>query len=351
MATITDSPTRSRSRRQEPASFDLETVDCRLCGGTSFDTVLATRDPLKCTRDEFRVVQCRNCELVQTNPRPTAETIGVFYPQDYCCHDLSSAWDNRRRARWRRVAERAVLRRDYNYPPQPVEWWSVALATLGRAWMRTPIRRSMWIPFPARRGRLLDFGCGAGAFLRRMRDLGWRVEGLDVSRDLAAAVSDQLGITVHVGSLPHASLEPQSYDLLTMWQALEHVHDPRAVVRAAANLLRPGGLFYATVPNFESWGRVRFGHSWYGLDVPRHLTHFAPQTLARLVEAEGFRVQRIEQVGMDGWIRHSARRARAFEMGSWRLQACRFKPLAKRLARRSERANRADNLLVAAEKI
>ena len=109
---------------------------------------------------------------------------------------------------------------------------------------------------------------------RRMAELGWRVSGLDVSPLVAQSIRDELGLEIHLGTLPHPDLSPGSFDVVTMWQSLEHVHEPLAVLRAAYELLSPGGRIVVAVPNYESFAAKWFGEHWFGLDLPRHLTHF-----------------------------------------------------------------------------
>jgi hypothetical protein len=104
------------------------------------------------------------------------------------------------------------------------------------------------------------------------------------------------------------------------------------------------------VPNLASWSFAHFGRHWFGLDVPRHLTHFTPATLSALLTAEGFRLLKLMQVGTDGWIRQSARRlVPSDSSGGW-LKACRFKPLAQFLAAWSERIGHADDMVAFAER-
>lgn len=346
------STTVSTSRRvgqftRHLAPVEWEEVACLLCGSSDYATLLEWRD-LELAAD-LKVVRCRNCELTFTNPRPTPTTIGCFYPNDYSCYELRSAVSPRWKARLRGRVQRIVLRAHFGYPPQPVSGLERLGSRLGRVWLRGGGRRSEWIPYRGE-GRLLDFGCGAGAFLERMRDLGWKVEGLDMSTVAAHAVMRHRGIKVHVGTLPHRDLAEQSFDCVTMWQALEHVHDPRLTVREARRLLRPEGLLVVAVPNLASWSFAHFGRYWFGLDVPRHLTHFTPATLTALLAAEGFRLLRLTQVGTDGWLRQSARRlTRSHSGGGW-LTACRWKPLAQAVAAFTERVGRADDLVAIAER-
>ena len=139
------------------------------------------------------------------------------------------------------------------------------------------------------RGRLLDFGCGGGAYLERMHRQGWDVTGLDVSAAAVECVRTRLGLRALLGTLPHPELKPATFDVVTMWHSLEHVHEPLEVLRAAHQLLAPGGKLLVATPNIDSLPFRWFGQAWYGLDLPRHLTHFSSRTLRRLLERAGER--------------------------------------------------------------
>jgi SAM-dependent methyltransferase len=153
-------------------------------------------------------------------------------------------------------------------------------------------------------GRLLDFGCGNGTFLRRMKAIGWTCTGLDFSAEAVAAVRAG-GIAALQGTLPHPELAPGSFDVIAMRHALEHVPEPRAVLAAAMDLLVPGGRLVITVPHFNSWEREVFGDAAMTLDLPRHLLHFTTGTLQNLLESCGFETIQIYQHSRKNWIRKS----------------------------------------------
>ena len=256
-----------------------EVTGCPMCGGRKWSTVLEAPEAGG-TGSRFAVVRCGRCDLCFTNPRPDPATIGRFYPADYQPH--------RPRLRSRR----------------PVHWWSGLMASAGR---RCGSRCNL-----PRQGqcRLLDFGCGNGSFLERMHRQGWQVLGIDVSEAAVEHLRGELGLPAVVGTLPHPELTPQSFDVVTMWQSLEHVHQPLEVLRHARELLVPGGKLIASVPNIDSGPFRRFGPAWYGLELPRHLTHFSPGTLRRMCQRAGFNVQSVRMVRHNSWLRASARAAR-----------------------------------------
>ena len=281
---------------------------CPLCGHADAEPVLEAQDPAPIMSDTtteglwFAVVKCRNCSLQFTNPRPDASTIGAFYPADYKPH---------RRPRKMRLA-------------RPMSWW-------GRVSGRSCPERRGDLPWHGQ-GRLLDFGCGGGSFLKRMADQGWQVTGLDAAVGAVREVQDQLGLRAIVGSLPHLELKPCSFDVITMWHSLEHVHDPVGILREAYKLLVPGGKIIVACPNIDSWPYRWFGPSWFGLDLPRHLIHFTPKTLADALASAGFALSHQRTIRHSDWLRSSAKLATKRHQAAIWQRLLRWKPLAKMTA-------------------
>ncbi len=325
----------------------MENVDCPNCGISHHETVLDAEDILTHLGGTFRIVRCHDCQLAFTNPRPTAESLNRFYPADYSPHHEKEP--ERTHGRWKRRLELALLRRYYGYPPQPTGPLTALASTTARVVIRRTRARERWIPFRAP-GRLLDFGCGAGEFVKQMRDYGWNAEGLDFSPRMVEILRQKGDFRAHLGTLPHPDLPTASLDAVTMWHSLEHVPFPQQVLQAAANALRRRGVLGITVPNFDSWSLRQFQGDWFGLALPRHFTHFTPSTLRRMIEAAGFRVLLVEQVGRDGWIRKSARNLAINGRGPKRLTRLRSKSLAALVARWTELTGQADSLRLVAEK-
>ncbi|MCS6976221.1 MAG: class I SAM-dependent methyltransferase [Gemmatales bacterium] len=262
-----------------PHDIRWEEPDCLLCGRRNWQTLVEAPDVQGGTGLWFAVVQCLECGLCFTNPRPTASWLEQFYPKDYRPHLSKPA----RRRRW--------------------PWLHFWQDRHGIPWHGL--------------GRLLDFGCGGGDFLCRMRDLGWQVTGVDASHSTVRRLQRDLGLHVLHGTLPHPDLEAGSFDVVTMWHSLEHVPDPRAVLLEARRLLTPDGKLYVAVPNIDSLAFRIFGPHWFALDLPRHLVHFSPQTLQFLLEQAGFRVVSMRMQRRSAWIRHSARLAARQPEATW----------------------------------
>ena len=139
-------------------------------------------------------------------------------------------------------------------------------------------------------GTLLDVGCGGGRFLNRMKRRGWKVEGTDFDEQATKKVSARYGIKTHVGDLAQCRLPANSFDVIAMSQAIEHLYDPQTTLLECLRILKPGGLLVMTTPNVSSMGANEFGASWRGWEAPRHLHLFSVDALQRLTQRAGFDV-------------------------------------------------------------
>ena len=219
-------------------------------------TLFGAVDPV--TRDPFDVVQCSNCGLVRTDPRPVAGELDRYYPSGY--HNK---------------AKRYLFGLDRS------------LSLIHRARIRR-IERLFGPP-----GSVLDIGCGPGWFLNSMRQRGWTTRGTERSDSAARQAREVLGLDVRAEEIDDLVSQGASFDAVVLWHVAEHLQDPGAAIRDIAQLLRQGGIAMIGVPNFASLEAKIAGAGWFHLDVPRHLYHFTPSTLKALVEEAGLRVEHV----------------------------------------------------------
>jgi 2-polyprenyl-3-methyl-5-hydroxy-6-metoxy-1,4-benzoquinol methylase len=128
---------------------------------------------------------------------------------------------------------------------------------------------------------ILDVGCGKGEFLWAAQRQGYKAVGLELA-DQAVAIAQDLGLPAKKKSLLSEELDGSSWDLITMFEVIEHVDAPSAMIQRAAHLLNPGGVLYMTTPNFNSLDRLFLGSKWKVFH-PEHITYFSSRGLARLV--------------------------------------------------------------------
>ncbi|MDA8254643.1 MAG: class I SAM-dependent methyltransferase [Betaproteobacteria bacterium] len=242
----------------------LENVGCPLGCRDGDEPVVTGYDRLNRGPGTFDVVRCRGCGLMRTNPRPTAQGLGAYYPDDYAPYATSA------------IA-----------PPAPPP----RASALRRLLQNMVDSRSQWLPaLPP--GNMLEFGCAAGGFLVRMRAAGWQVEGVDISPEATARARAQ-GLAVHTGTLASLPSPARPYDLVVGWMALEHLPDPLDALRLLYARTRPDGWLVLSVPDAGALEFRIFGSRWYALQLPAHLFHFTPHTLGRLLSTAGWRIEAI----------------------------------------------------------
>lgn len=193
------------------------------------------------------------------------------------------------------------------YPPG---YYRVAgsrpLAWLANLRVRNRARAIEW---RARKGTVLDVGCGRGTLLLELQRRGWQVLGMDWNADNAAAVSMDLGVSVVGGPRALSSLPSASQDVVSLFHVLEHEDDPRALLAELHRLIKPGGRLLVAVPNANSAARSLFGRCWAGYDFPRHRQVFTPTSLRDALTRGGFQIDRLTGRWSDELldIQHSAR--------------------------------------------
>ncbi|MGA8555982.1 MAG: class I SAM-dependent methyltransferase [Candidatus Acidiferrales bacterium] len=140
-----------------------------------------------------------------------------------------------------------------------------------------------------RTGRLLEIGCGSGAYLVGMRQLGWQVEGIDTDPKAIEIARNNYALDVQQGALEELNYPSSKFDAVVMCHVLEHVHDPRTLLSECCRILVPGGTLVITTPNIRSLGHRGFRSAWVPLDPPRHLHLFSLPALRNVVTCSGLK--------------------------------------------------------------
>jgi len=221
---------------------------CLMCGHRSVQQWLRAPDRLHGREEEYTLLRCPSCSLVWLSQPPMPEEMHLHYSDAY--HKLiSGAGDNPKR-------------------------WNERKADLAQ------YKDS---------GALLDLGCSSGSFLNSIRSKSWSLYGIEMSPDEARRAEERTGAQVFVGSVLDAPFAAGSFDVITCFDVLEHLYEPLRVMAKVEQWLKPGGIFYVQVPNIDSAEAHIFGTYWHGLELPRHLFHYSPDSLRTLAEMAGLR--------------------------------------------------------------
>ncbi|MDP3989558.1 MAG: class I SAM-dependent methyltransferase [bacterium] len=249
----------------------MKNVSCNLCGSTQ--SRLFFRAPDRQTRvdyQRFNIVCCEVCELVYINPQPEAHELVKYYPENYNPYNTGEIFS-------------------YSFLEKKLKEYFGARGKKKGAPFKHRINRN---ESPR---NYLDFGCGGGANLARVRSLhpSWNLYGLD-NNQVACENARAKGFEVFCGDIDKLTLPQNFFDEVHMSSVIEHVPDPVYTMRRIHECLKPGGVVYIRTPNFDSFGRVVFRTYWQALDAPRHLFLFTRKTLSRLLAMEDFSIVRVE---------------------------------------------------------
>lgn len=145
--------------------------------------------------------------------------------------------------------------------------------------------------------RLLDVGCGVGAFLDEAKELGWETFGAEYTQE-AVEVCQSNGHSMHLGPILSAAFPDNHFDVVIYSEVIEHINNQPLEFAEVHRILRPGGMLYVTTPNFNALERRLLGEKWNVIQYPEHLVYFTPRTLHNLLAPLGFERQRILTSGV-----------------------------------------------------
>ncbi|QDK83958.1 class I SAM-dependent methyltransferase [Spirosoma sp. KCTC 42546] len=236
----------------------METItECPVCGSSHFNPFLVCKDYLVSLQN-FTIQECQACGFRLTNPRPDANSIGSYYKsEDYVSHnDEGKGVIN--------MAYRIV--RNYTLDSK--------LRLINK--------------LNGRQGRVLDVGCGTGAFLESCKKGGWQIIGMEPDRDARTIAQKKLEAEIKPNLNALTGTKP--VDIITLWHVLEHIPNLNEVIPQLHQLLERKGTLLIAVPNSDSYDAQYFKEFWAAYDVPRHLYHFTPTTIKPLFEKHGFKL-------------------------------------------------------------
>ncbi len=277
----------------------LEQICCPLCGSAESDRVIEAVDNLCGVPGQFTVVRCRHCRHLFMNPRPTLDCLGDCYPAHYgphlslptgvpqsCAPSLPAAGPSPGAGTEPGARPWYLRYLPLRYVPGLRRLYFWLLNDLSQP---VPAAVSARLPNTATEAgpQALEIGCATGRYLRRLQEDGWEVTGVEPGKR-PAAIARAAGLNVHCGFLESAALPEGGFDLAAAWMVIEHVPDPRDTLTRLFRLLRPGGQLLISIPNAGCWEPAVFGRFWYVWELPRHLHHFTPASIRRLLEQCGF---------------------------------------------------------------
>lgn len=243
---------------------------CPVCSSSNIQPLLTVKD-YTVSMEEFVIWQCASCTVRFTQDVPDAASIGPYYKSpDYISHTNT---------------REGLLNKLYQ---------KVRKITLQQK--ANLIIQSTGVSS----GKILDIGCGTGAFLHTMKEKGWHIEGVEPDAEARSLAGTLYGLTIQE---PEAlfRLQKNTFDAITLWHVLEHVHDLHSYMDQLHALLRQKGKLFIAVPNYQSFDQEIYRLNWAAYDVPRHLYHFTPRAMETLLQLHRFRLVQKKPMWFDSF--------------------------------------------------
>jgi SAM-dependent methyltransferase len=228
-------------------------TQCPICGGSEIMQALTAKD-YTVSQKEFSIYHCNSCSVRFTQDIPSEDEIGAYYASaDYVSHSDT---------------KKGIVNKLYHW---------VRRRTLVSK--RKMAQRFTGLP----KGKVLDIGCGTGAYLHEMERSGWQVTGLEPDINARIKAQELYSIDPQEPSALY-QLDEKTYDVISMWHVLEHVHDLQGYLQKISSLLSANGKLFIAVPNYTSKDAAVYKEFWAAWDVPRHLYHFSPGSMEILLK-------------------------------------------------------------------
>lgn len=243
---------------------------CPSCGSYKITRVLQTTDHTV-SKETFEIWQCGDCGLRFTQNIPEQEAIGRYYQsENYISHtDTNKGIINRLYRAVRRLTLRSKR--------------SVVQSATG-----------------LKNGTLLDLGAGTGAFASFMHQSGWKVAALEPDEQARKKAIELYSLQLDEPSKLFEYPE-NSFDAITLWHVIEHVHALHPYFQQLKKIIKPGGRIFLAVPNYTSDDAQNYKQFWAAYDTPRHLYHFSPQAMRGLITAHELELLKTKPMWFDSF--------------------------------------------------
>ncbi len=265
---------------------------CPLCGDQSSKILLNNLTDILflCAPGKWTLNKCDTCKAAYINPRPSLNSINLAY-KNYYTHNQNIRLINDSLGfiqKIKRSFGNGYKNWRYGDSLEPSNPLGIFAAYLVPSLRRNIDVFYRFLPTKKNGNRVLDIGIGAGDFLKKAKELGWEVSGVDTD-PIAVKNANEEGLNCKLGSIECFSEQIDSFDLITINHVIEHMHDPLSAIRTAYSLLKPGGKLWIDTPNIDSYGFERYGKDWIGVDCPRHLVIFGWETMSFVLQKAGFK--------------------------------------------------------------
>jgi 2-polyprenyl-3-methyl-5-hydroxy-6-metoxy-1,4-benzoquinol methylase len=243
---------------------------CPVCDGSHLKEVFSIKD-YTVSKEFFTIVECSTCSLRFTQDVPGSQSINSYYKsEEYISHtDTSKGLINKVYKQVRQITLKQKARQIEKFSRK-------------------------------KKGTLLEIGSGTGTFASYMQQRGWEVTGLEPDMNARKVAADLYNAELKPADNLY-QLKSSSFDVIVMWHVLEHVHELHQYLKQITGLLKEGGKLFIAVPNYTAVDADIYKEYWAAYDVPRHLYHFSPGAISKLMELHQLHVLAYQPMWFDSF--------------------------------------------------
>jgi len=245
-------------------------TNCPVCNSTAIYHFTTIKD-YTVSMESFEIFECKMCTLRFTQGAPVAEAMAPYYQSD----DYISHTDSKK----------GFINLAYH-------WVRSHTIKSKRKLIEKLTRKSS--------GTLLDIGAGTGSFVSEMQIAGWQVLGMEPDDTARANALEKYAIVLQHPTFLF-ELEDKRFDVITLWHVLEHIHRLQDYIQVFHRTLKDDGYLVIAVPNYTSNDARHYKTHWAAYDVPRHLYHFSPKSMQKLMYINGFEVISVKPMWYDSF--------------------------------------------------
>ena len=239
----------------------MKSISCNTCKSDTFKEILKKKSSKD---EEFTVVYCKNCGLVQVNPQPSFEEVLKYYSNEYFTRRSDRGYDNYYSEKIKNEIERVFL---LNLKDLDFFDWESSLEG---------------------EKSTIDIGCAAGYFVNFLKGRGWNASGIEIAEGPSRFGIETLGLNIIQDDFLNWDKGfEKKFHLITLWASIEHLHKPRETLEKIYSHLLPGGRMILSTCRYGLQAKLK-GHSWRYLNVPEHLYYYSLAGIQKLCKDIGF---------------------------------------------------------------
>lgn len=245
-------------------------TSCPVCGSNDLKKTFDGVDYFS-SGEVFPVCDCAHCGFRFTNNFPSEDAIGRYYDSpDYISHSDS---------------DKGLINRLYHHFRKKMLRKKVGLVAANAT--KSPIR-------------LLDIGCGTGYFLQAAKERGWVVSGIEKDKKARESATLRSGLSVNDENF-FWEIESSSFNVVTLWHVLEHLEKLNETIDKIKEITTPEGIIVLALPNCHSYDAEFYKELWAAYDIPRHLWHFSPGTIDKLLTKHHLKIVKRVRMPLDAF--------------------------------------------------